>query len=345
MTEQLATAPPTVLVDEFLEQLQELVALDTVSPLDERQLAAAERLLAGYGCSRVGGSLFGRGDSDSATWVYCHLDTKPPVPREAWVTDPFRLTRIGDRLYGLGVSDSKCQLLNALHATPETGFFLIVDTAEECAGIAAGELMGGRDIDTLVVVDGAIEAFDIYNGLSGQVDGVLMLETGRMCLHPGRERTGVEAGAPTMLDVLAELCNDVAGRSWRFNVTGLSAPVTERSLTLERVEVRFDLRFGVRDLPSVRAFLSERECRVRQFIEPVEGRERFEATSVASGGLAPFSSNVGGHGVTPRRLVVVPGAHNDNGAHLPNEFIRVDQLSTHRARLESVLIAIAGQGE
>ncbi len=27
MTEQLATAPPTVLVDEFLEQLQELVAL------------------------------------------------------------------------------------------------------------------------------------------------------------------------------------------------------------------------------------------------------------------------------------------------------------------------------
>lgn len=339
MTEELTAHATGVEMDRFLDELHELVELDTVSPLDERQLGRAEQLLGGYGCARLGEQLFARGNPDSATWVYCHLDTKPPVPREAWATDPFRLTRIDDRLYGLGVSDAKFQLLNALHATPETSF-LLVDTAEECGGPSAPELMSERELDTLVVVDGAVGAVDVYNGLSGQVDGVLVLSTGRASLHPGRERTGVEDAAPDILELLARLHEEVASRRWRLNVTGVSAPVTERSVTLERLEVRFDLRFGASDIGAVCQFLDRHDCRTRQFMDPVEGRERFEAASFASGGRAPFSSNLGRHGVIPRRVVIVPGARNDNGAHQPNEFVHTDQLEPHRARLAAVLAAL-----
>jgi Acetylornithine deacetylase/Succinyl-diaminopimelate desuccinylase and related deacylases len=39
--------------------------------------------------------------------VYGHYDVQPPDPLLAWETDPFVLTRKGDRLYGRGASDNK----------------------------------------------------------------------------------------------------------------------------------------------------------------------------------------------------------------------------------------------
>lgn len=39
--------------------------------------------------------------------VYGHYDVQPPDPLEAWDTEPFVLTRKGDRLYGRGASDNK----------------------------------------------------------------------------------------------------------------------------------------------------------------------------------------------------------------------------------------------
>ncbi len=322
----------------FLAQLDELVALDTVSPLDELRLEGAERLLAGYGCSRLGRELFGRGDVGSSTWVYCHLDTKPPVPRTGWETDPFRLTARGDRLHGLGISDSKFQLLDALLATEQSDCFLLIDTGEECGGMEAPELLRSHEVETIVVVDGAVGRFDVYAGLSGQVDGALRLRTGRSRLHPGRERTSDTD--PDLLELIDALLRDLETKRLRFNLTDIRAAESERSLTLEEADLRFDLRFGTEERETVEAFVAGYEVEIRQWMEPLEGSETFEATALSVGPQAPFSSNLGGRGLEPRRVIVVPGAANDNRAHRPNEFVRLDQIGAHLARLTSVIEAI-----
>ena len=38
---------------------------------------------------------------------YCHYDVQPVDPLDLWDTEPFEPTRIGDRLYGRGMSDDK----------------------------------------------------------------------------------------------------------------------------------------------------------------------------------------------------------------------------------------------
>jgi acetylornithine deacetylase/succinyl-diaminopimelate desuccinylase-like protein len=329
-----------------LEQLARLVALDTVSPLDEPRLRRAERLLAGYGCERLPGGLFGRGEQGSPLWIYCHLDTKPPVPRAEWATEPHRLVRAGERLYGLGVSDAKFQLLNVLLGAPADGCFVLIDTAEECGGRDAASLIAGSEIDTLLVADGAAGRHELYDGLSGQIDGVLRLRTHRPRLHPGRERTGADARRPELLELICALRERLAGEPFRFHLTGLAAPPSERSLTLEEARLRFDLRFDAGGRAAARAFLAAHDHEIRQWMEPLAGRERFSSSGLAVGPSAPFASNLGGGGDerAPRRVVVVPGARNDNGAHRPNEHIERAQIGLHRERLRVVIAAIQGEG-
>ena len=38
---------------------------------------------------------------------YCHYDVQPVDPLDLWDTDPFEPTRVGERLYGRGISDDK----------------------------------------------------------------------------------------------------------------------------------------------------------------------------------------------------------------------------------------------
>ncbi len=323
------------MTDQFQAQLGRLVELDSVSPVTGERLARAGALLAELGYERHAPTVFVRGNPEAEVWLYGHLDTKPPVPRAAWRFDPFTLTESDGRWYGLGVSDSKFQLLNAALVMDPASQFMLVDLEEECQGLEAGRLLASRRVDFLVVVDGSVGNHDVYRGLSGQADGHFVLRTGATPGHPGREPSG--AGGPKLLDLIHELTHELESSPFRFNLTGLQAPATERSLTLEEVTVRFDIRFTRAQERAVKQFLDARSAQIRQWMPAFEGRQPLPLDGTVPP-VAPFSSNLGlVDDLDVRHVLVVPGALPENGNHRPNEFIYPWQIERHRARLSGVL--------
>jgi acetylornithine deacetylase/succinyl-diaminopimelate desuccinylase-like protein len=74
-----------------------------------------------------------------------HMDTMPPGDLSRWSTDPYRLTRVGDRLVGLGVADMKTAIATSLHAAARmyadsqwSGSLTLVYSADEEAGSGWG---------------------------------------------------------------------------------------------------------------------------------------------------------------------------------------------------------------
>lgn len=91
-----------------------------------------------------------------------HMDTMPPGDPAAWHSDPYRLTREGDRLVGLGVADMKGSIASALVAAariaarpePSGGTLVLALTADEEAGSAYG--MEWLASEGLVEADAAV---------------------------------------------------------------------------------------------------------------------------------------------------------------------------------------------
>lgn len=90
------------------------------------------------------------GSGDEVVGVHAHADVVPVTP-ENWVLqdgtklDPFKVTLIGDRMYGRGTEDDKNGIVVAMYAMKvikeeklplERTFKLLVDTTEETAGDA-----------------------------------------------------------------------------------------------------------------------------------------------------------------------------------------------------------------
>lgn len=88
-----------------------------------------------------------------------HADVVPVTDASAWSTDPFSLTRVGDRLVGRGASDMKSGLAAAVVAVRSalargTAVALVVTTGEEigCLGApAAATLLSGLPVAAVVV--------------------------------------------------------------------------------------------------------------------------------------------------------------------------------------------------
>ncbi|MFI7363281.1 M20/M25/M40 family metallo-hydrolase [Streptomyces sp. NPDC050149] len=316
----------------FREDLAALVALDTVSPLDPVRLEACGAELARHGCSPVGPGLFGYGDPRSRIWLYSHVDTKPAVPLPEWTGDPFTLRELPDRWVGLGVSDAKFQLLNALAAADPERHFVLIDTCEEYDGDGdAAAYLSERRPDTLLICDGAYDGHETYAGHLGQVDGEFLLDTGQPPRHPAR-RGGDVAGQ------LGALLAELDGVDLACTLTGLSAPSTERSLSLQRATVRFDLRYGSGGEDRVHELLARHPHRIRQWMHPVLGTA---AAATGTGGPASSASRLGVRGpLGIRRILVVPGADPDNRNHQPDEFIRPSQVDRHARTLRNVLDAL-----
>ena len=90
------------------------------------------------------------GSGDEVVGIHAHADVVPVTP-ENWVLedgtrlDPFKVTQIGDRLYGRGTEDDKNGIVVALYAMKiikeeklplARNFKLLVDTTEETSGDA-----------------------------------------------------------------------------------------------------------------------------------------------------------------------------------------------------------------
>jgi len=284
-----------------------------------------DRLLAPHGFFRAARACWLRASGSPRAWVYAHIDTKPPIPRDEWRTDPFSLVEKSGRLFGLGISDAKFQLLNALDvfSDPDIGF--VVDGEEEIGGSGAAEILAAADVDVLVIVDGATSSARFFSGTAGQIDGQLRLKTGSPRLHPSR----------AIRRELWQMMSDVFGRAaelkMHFNWTGLSAPESVRSLSLEEAVIRFDLRYQRIDAPVVGAFLEPYDVEIRQHYQPLEGICHQHDYPLAS-----FSCALGNTLSRLNRVVVAPGAFAQNGNHRPNEWIDFTQIIAHRIRLEKV---------
>lgn len=303
---------------EYLVRLVNAVALNSVSPMSSSQKEKVDEFLAEYQLRRVADDVWARPPVHGATWCYSHIDTKPPLPIEAWNNSPYTLQRIGSKLIGLGVSDAKFQLLNMLDVFANSQYGILVDGAEECGAIQASTYLNAAAPERLLIVDGAAAIEQDYGQTLGQYDGFLHYASSLEPIHPGREKRG------QLLEWLADL--QARTSQLHFNVTGLTCPETVRSLTLETLLLRFDLRFRIDQQAQADEFVRSLNAEIRQHYTPLAGSKDFESLT------AGFSCPLGGLDCV-QHLRVLPGGRPENGAHRPNEWIEISQVSRHRQRL------------
>lgn len=135
------------------DTLRQLVAFNSIFP-NERKLALyAETVLKKNGF-KVRRQMIGRnrynllaerGEKGKAILFYGHMDTVPVYGK--WSTNPFRLTKKGDRLYGLGAIDMKGGLAAILEATKrQTGrrIKILLCSDEECISTGAWKAVKER---------------------------------------------------------------------------------------------------------------------------------------------------------------------------------------------------------
>ena len=119
--------------ERFLKELKELVAIPSISTLDENKSdvqRAAEWVAAqlrSIGMDKVQimptalhpvvyGEWMGAGKSAPTVMIYGHYDVQPVDPIELWSTDPFNSEVRGDYLFGRGGSDMKGQVVASIKA-------------------------------------------------------------------------------------------------------------------------------------------------------------------------------------------------------------------------------------
>jgi acetylornithine deacetylase/succinyl-diaminopimelate desuccinylase-like protein len=310
--------------------LSELVEIDSVSPLAETASERLTTLLAGLGVRKGVGDFWYRSPARGGTWIYSHVDTKPVGDRAKWRTDPFKLTRIEEKLFGLGVSDAKFQLVNMLSVFLDSPHGLVIDGEEEVGGVHASRFLAAQDISMLVLVDGSSAVVRRYEGTMGQADGTMKYDSGRIPIHPSREVRG------DAMDWVSAITKKALQLGLHFNVTALNSPIRERSLTLEQVELRFDVRFAADQKEAVREFLDTNKATLRQYYPPLCTR------GCNAADLARFSSPLGMHLDSLPRVIVLPGGRSDNNNHQPNENISVSQIDIHKNLLQELKQELAG---
>ena len=117
----------------FLDELKELVAIPSVSTLNENKgdVKKAAEWVAGQlrsiGMKNVKimptalhpvvyGEWMGAGKSAPTVMIYGHYDVQPIDPIELWKSEPFKAVVRGDYLFGRGASDMKGQVVASIKA-------------------------------------------------------------------------------------------------------------------------------------------------------------------------------------------------------------------------------------
>jgi len=100
------------------------------------------RVPAGYRPSLIG-FLPGR-NHKRRVWIMTHLDIVPPGPRELWKTDPYRVSVVGDRLYGRGVEDNQQEMVASFHAVKALMELGLVPVADIGLVLVADEETGSH---------------------------------------------------------------------------------------------------------------------------------------------------------------------------------------------------------
>lgn len=313
--------------DVFIEKLTQLVSIPSISPIPDNSIGAINLFLAAFGAKQVRNRVWSINfESHQRLGVYCHIDTKPVGNRAEWSTNPFCLTNNDNKLIGLGVSDSKFQVLTVLTSLINTkDVAIIIDGEEESGGSDAAKFINELQLGHLIVVDGFSDhANRIYDGCRGQLDGTLELYSGEESVHPGKKIS------LNMFRKLNDLYSYVSQNNLHFNLTGISSESRERSLTLEHLNLKFDLRFN--EMIEAENFIDNwAPINVKQFIKPLCGTQSTPQI------FAQFSMPLSNHLMPIPCISVIPGGKLNNKNHHPNEFIETSQIKALHENLQSFL--------
>ena len=93
--------------------------------------AEPERMVSVLGSSGKGPGIF----------LFAHVDTERPDPRGDWDTDPYRATRVGDRIHGVGTADDKAGVVSVLSAA--RALLPRLEGVRLVIGLVHGKLGGG----------------------------------------------------------------------------------------------------------------------------------------------------------------------------------------------------------
>ena len=228
--------------DRFERALKHFVELPTVSSDPERHrdirrcAALAAQTIRDFGGEpriiETGGNPIVHGRFDSLTGaptvtVYNHLDVQPASREtEPWESDPFTLTKDGDRYYGRGTTDDKGPALTALwgiRAAREAGvpinLRVLWELEEEIGSpnfeAAMKQHANELSTDSVIVSDTIWVARDrpaCPAGLRGLVGFELTLETGETDQHSGV--TGGAARNPIgeLMKLISEMYDATTGK-------------------------------------------------------------------------------------------------------------------------------------
>lgn len=222
-----------------LADLERLVAIPSISsdPAHASDVhASAEavaELLRGAGCPDVrivaaGGApaVIGRypaPEGAPTVCLYAHHDVQPTGDPDAWTSDPFAVTRRGERLYGRGVVDDKAGIavhlaaLRTFGGKPPVGVPLFVEGEEEVGSPTLRALLEQHSeelaADLCVITDSGnwdvgVPAFTTT--LRGLVDCEVTVRRLDHALHSG-QYGGVAPDALTALCRLVATLHDERG--------------------------------------------------------------------------------------------------------------------------------------
>lgn len=291
-----------------LADLARLVAIPSISsdPAhagDVRSSAGAVAdLLRGAGCPDVrivaaGGApaVIGRypaPEGAPTVCLYAHHDIQPTGRADDWTSDPFTVTRRGERLYGRGVVDDKAGIavhlaaLRAFGGRPPVGVTVFVEGEEEMGSPTLHALLEQHHedlaADLYVIADSGnwdvgVPAFTTT--LRGLADCVVTVRTLDHALHSG-QYGGV---AP---DALTALCRLVATLHDERGNVAIEGLVSRPGPELEYPADRLASESGI--LPGVE-YLGDGPATARLWTRPAVSVIGIDATPVdrASNTLAP----------------------------------------------------------
>ncbi len=185
--------------------------------------------------------------------LYAHHDVQPTGDPAQWTSDPYTVTRRGDRLYGRGVVDNKGGIavhlaaLRAFGGRPPVGVTLFIEGEEESGSPSMAAFLDahGRDLvaDAFIVCDSGnwgVGKPGVTSTLRGLADVVVEVRTLDHAVHSG-SFGGI---APDALTTLCRLLGTLWDDDGAVAIEGLvTCPVAD----LEYSEGRIRSEAGVLD--------------------------------------------------------------------------------------------------
>lgn len=159
--------------------------------------------------------------------LYAHHDVQPVGDQEAWETNPFVVTRVGERAYGRGVADDKAgvvshvgalRALKALRPDPDLGIVVFIEGEEEYGSPSFSNLLEAYRAtlasDVIIVADSinwSTEIPALTTSLRGTVTLSVTVSTLDHPVHSGMFGGAVPDAMMAMTRLLASLHDDDGG--------------------------------------------------------------------------------------------------------------------------------------